>query len=290
MTTKRLAYFVMVHHKPYQFEWLMRAIYTPDDLFLVHVDLKSRLGIKKDRRGLMQEVRRICAGKPNIVLMRSRATNWGGWSLSRVLLDSVQRALRHPISWSHFVNLSGQCYPLKSIDDVKADIVASGDRLHVELKPIMTLPPDDWHHRWSPMLETPLRAFCLPGRRRPPSGFAIDHKGSQWIIVPRAFCEWAVTAPLTRRVSNYMRRLLLSDELIMQTLALNGPWRDRIAPFYGRAIYWPGPKLLTIDDLSRLLQSGAWFARKFDARVDADVLHALAQNGRFEPGSDLGPL
>jgi hypothetical protein len=284
MTTDRLAYFVMVHHKPYQFEWLMRAIYTPDDLFLVHVDLKSRLGIKKDRRGLMREVRRICAGRPNIVLMRSRATNWGGWSLSRVLIDAVRQAREHPIAWSHFVNLSGQCYPLKPIADIKAEIVAAGDRLHVELKSIATQPADDWHHRWSPMIETPLRAFRLPGRRRPPSGFTIEHKGSQWVVLPRTFCEWAVNAPLTRRVSAYLRRLLLSDELVVQALATNGPWHDRIAPSYGRAIYWPGPKLLTIDDLPRLLESGAWFARKFDVQADAAVLHALARHGRFAAG------
>lgn len=284
MTTDRLAYFVMVHHKPYQFEWLMKAIYTPDDLFLVHVDLKSRLGLKKDRRGLMREVRRICAGRPNIVLMRSRATNWGGWSLSRVLLDAIRQARAHPMPWSHFVNLSGQCYPLRSIDDIRADLAAAGDRIHVELRPIASLPADDWHRRWSPMIETPLRAIRLPGRRRPPSRFMLEHKGSQWVILPRAFCDWAMTAPLTQRVTGYLRHLLLSDELIVQALATNGPWRDRVAPSYGRAIYWPGPKLLTSEDLPRLLASDAWFARKFDAHADGDVLGTLARRSGFTPG------
>ncbi len=284
MATNRLAYFVMVHHKPYQFEWLMRAIYTPDDLFLVHVDLKSKLGIKKDRRGLIQEVRRICADKPNILIMPSRITNWGGWSLSQALIDAICLAQNHPIRWSHFVNLSGQCYPLKPIEEVKANIAAMSDRLYVELRPIATLPSDDWHLRWSPMFETPLRAFRLPGRRQPPSKLAVEYKGSQWVILPRAFCNWIVTAPLTRVVSTYLRRLLLSDELLIQTLATNSPWVNRIAHFYGRAIYWPGPKLLTVEDLPGLLQSGAWFARKFDAQIDIEILRDLALEGGFEPG------
>lgn len=280
----RLAYFVMVHHKPYQFEWLLRAIWTPDDLFLVHVDLKSRLGLKKDRRGLMREVRRICAGRPNVVLMRSRPTNWGGWSLSRVLLDAIRRALGDPVPWSHFVNLSGQCYPLKPIDRIRDELLAAGDRVHVELRPIADEPPDDWHHRWSPMVETPLRALRLPGRRKPPPGLTVDHKGSQWVVLPRAFCEWAADAPVTRRVGRYLRRLLLSDELVMQALVVNGPWADRVAPFYGRAIYWPGPKVLTRDDLDRVRASGAWWGRKFDAGVDAQVLHALARLNGFDSG------
>jgi len=282
--TSRLAYFVMVHHKPYQFEWLMRAIYTPDDLFLIHVDLKSRLGLKKDRRGLMREVRRICAGRPNIVLMRSRATNWGGWSLSRVLIDAIRQALRHPIAWDRFVNLSGQCYPTKPLETIRRELTAAGDRVHVEFRSIADLPADDWHHRWSPMMETPLRAFRLPGRRRPPAGFDITYKGSQWVVLPRGFCEWAVSAPLMRTVANYLRHLLLSDELVIQALVANGPWADRIAPFYGRAIYWPGPKLLTTEDLPAIRASGAWFARKFDAHADAAVLDALAQEGGYAPG------
>lgn len=284
MATNCVAYFIMVHHKPYQFEWLMRAIYTPDDLFIVHVDLKSRLGISKDRRGLMAEVHRICENRSNIVIMRSRVTNWGGWSLSQALIDAVGQALSHSITWSHFVNLSGQCYPLKPINELKAKITALSDRLHVELRPIATLPADDWHHRWSPMFETPLRAFRLPGRRRPPTNFTMEYKGSQWVILPRAFCKWIVTAPLTHRVSAYLRRLLLSDELLVQTLAANSPWCDRIAPSYGRAIFWPGPRLVNIDDLPQLLQSEAWFARKFDARIDIDILRALAREGGFEPG------
>jgi len=287
--TNPLAYFVMVHHKPYQFEWLMRAIWTPDDLFLVHVDLKSRLGLKKDRRGLMREVRRIRAGRSNIVLMRSRATNWGGWSLSKVLLDAVRQALRHPVRWSHFINLSGQCYPLKPLAVIREEVAAAGNSVHVELRPLDALPPDDWHLRWSPMVETPLRAFRLPGRRRPPQDFDLTHKGSQWVVLPRAFCEWVVDAPVTHRVSRYLRGLLLSDELIMQALVLNGPWKDRVAAFYRRAIYWPGPKLLDAGDLPRLRESDAWFGRKVDAGADPALLQALAEQGGFVLGPTPSP-
>lgn len=279
--TGSIAYFIMVHHKPAQFEWLLRAIYTPDDVFLVHVDLKSRLGLKRSRRGLMREVRRICAPYPNVIIMRSRFTNWGGWSLSRTLLAAISHALRLSGNWSHFVNLSGQCYPLKPIEDVRREIVASGDQLHIELRTIADLPIDDWHRGANRMFETPLRAFRLPGRRPPPRGFDITHKGSQWVILPRNFCEWVTTARLTRSISAYMRRLLLTDELLMQTLALNGPFASNIAPSYRRAIIWPGPKVMTVDDLPYLAGSGAWFGRKFDEASDGEILALLAERHGF---------
>lgn len=279
-----IAYFIMVHHKPYQFEWLMNAIHHPDDLFLVHVDMKSRLGIKADRRGLMREVKRICARYPNVRILRSRFTNWGGWSLSRILLDTIDTALKSPVPWTHFVNLSGQCYPLKPLRELRREITSSGDAVHVELRPFSSLPADDWHHDWSPMIETPLRTIKRPGRREPPPELVMTHKGSQWVILPRRFCEWIRTAPALPTIKRFLGRLMLSDELVMQALTLNGPWLDKVAPFYRRAIIWPGPKLLTRADLPFLLGGDAWFGRKFDAHADADVLLQLAALNGATPG------
>ena len=281
----KLAYFIMVHHKPAQFGWLLDAIDDPDDLILVHVDMKSRLGLKADRRGIMAEVRRLCAGRPNVRILPSRFTNWGGWSLSQMLLDTIAEALKADGGWDYFINLSGQCYPLKPMPVVKQTLAERGDVLHVELLRIADLPAYDWHHAASPMLELPLKAFRRAGRQAEPNGFAVDHKGSQWVILPRVFCEWIATSSAVAPIAKYLSRRLLSDELIMQALALNSPYRDRIAGHYGREIYWPGPRLITRDDLPVLIRSEALFARKFDAEVDVEVLDELAAANGFRPGS-----
>ena len=107
-----IAWFVMLHHRAEQFEWLLNAIYHPDDLFLIHVDLKSLLNYK-GRGGTYARVKQLVAGKPNIRLMRSRTTNWGGWSLGRISLDAVDILLQAGGTWRHFVNLSGDCYPVR---------------------------------------------------------------------------------------------------------------------------------------------------------------------------------
>ena len=260
----RLAYFIMVHHKPHAFERLMGEIYTPDDLFLIHVDAKSRLGLKPDRRDVMSAVRRFAAGKPNVRIMRSRFTNWGGWSLSAVLLDAIDEALRASLEWTHFVNLSGQCMPVRSPAEIRRALDAAGERQFIEMRTFDSLPADDWHLRWHPMWETPMRAFRLPGRKQAPKDFTLNWKGSQWVMLTREFCRWVSEAPVRTRISRYLRGLLLSDELLMQTLVANSPWRDRLADHYGRAIVWPGPKVLSLDDLPRLRETPALFARKFD--------------------------
>jgi len=280
----RIAYFVMVHHKPEQFAWLLNAIYDPADLYLVHVDLKSRLGLKRDRQGVMSGVRSACGNRANVHLLRSRFTNWGGWSLSRILLDAIRSALKSDTNWRYFINLSGQCYPLQPVDRIKHDLASGGDRVRVQMWPIADRPADDWHHRAHPILETPLKAFILPGRKPPPSGFTMHNKGSQWVMLPRAFCEWLVHAPITRQIAAYMRGLLLTDELIMQTLVANGPFANKVADDFGREIVWPGPRTFTIEDLLMLRASSALFARKFDAARDPELMDALADANGFPRG------
>jgi Core-2/I-Branching enzyme len=225
--------------------------------------------------------RKLRSQYPNVHLMRPRFTNWGGWSLSQLHLDAIGAALRLDPNWTHFVNLSGQCYPIKTLAEIRLRIAASDGRVFVEMRPFSSLPADDWHLRWHPMLELPHKALKLSGKRPAPGDFELSFKGSQWSILPREFCEWQQTAPIASRIKRYLRGLLLSDELIIQTLVRNGPWRDRLAAQYGREIVWPGPKVMTAADLPRLLASPALFARKFDFAQDDAVLHALSERLHF---------
>lgn len=269
----------MLHHDPRQFEWLLNAIYNPDDVYLVHVDLKSVLGWK-GRRGTYSRVKQIIADKPNIRLMRPRTTNWGGWSLGRITLDAIDILLRANADWTHFINLSGDCYPVKPMAQVRQTLQDRPADVYIETKPFSELPPGDWHPRRPRVVETPLKIVILPGQRAAPREFTLDHKGSQWVILPRAFCEWQRQAPFRRAMDRYMRFTALSDELVMQTLLLNGPFRDKQAPHYGRAIRLvepaPHPVVLTMNDLDYLRGSPALFARKFRHGQDADILHTLA--------------
>lgn len=271
----RFAYFILAHHRPEQLRLLVETIADARDLILLHVDCKSLLGIKPERNGTWPMARRLAREYRNVVLMRPRFTNWGGWTLSQVLLDAIDIALARDPDWTHLINLSGQCLPIKPLDDIRSQIGASGDLAFVELRHFSTLPADDWHLQWRPIIELPHKAIKLRGPRRPPADFELEYKGSQWCILPRSFCEWQLDAEVARRIRRYLKGLLLSDELLMQTLVRNGPWRDRVAPHYGREIVWPGPKVMTMADLPRLEQSPAFYARKFDLQRDAAVIAAL---------------
>lgn len=271
----RFAYFVLAHHRPEQLRLLVDTIADPRDLILLHVDLKSMLGVKPERNGTWPMARQLAREYRNVVLMRPRCTNWGGWSLSQVLLDAIDIALKRDLDWTHFINLSGQCLPIKPLDDIRSRIGASGDLAFVELRHFSSLPADDWHLKCHPIIELPHKAIKRRGPRRPPEDFELEHKGSQWCILPRRFCEWQRDAAIARRIRSYLRGLLLSDELLIQALVRNGPWRDRVAPHYGREIVWPGPKVMKMADWPWLQQSPAFYARKFDLQLDDALIPTL---------------
>jgi hypothetical protein len=256
---------------------LIEAIRDPRDLVLLHVDLKSLLGVQSKRNGVWATARELARQYPNVLLMRPRFTNWGGWSLSKLLLDGIDLALRRSSEWTHLINLSGQCYPIKPMGHIRTLLSATDQAVYVQLRHLATLPEDDWHLRWHSMIELPTKAIKLRKRRPPPTDFELEYKGSQWCILPRSFCEWQRDAPVADLIRRYLKGLLLSDELIVQTLVRNGPWRDRVAAHYGREIVWPGPKVMTMADWPLLTTSPALFARKFDSTVDAEVVPALAR-------------
>lgn len=269
----RIAWFVMAHHRPGQLRWLVEALAASraNEPILIHVDLKSLLGIKPERNGTWPMARRLAAAYPNVRLLSPQLTNWGGWSQPHQHLRAIEAALRLDPDWTHFVNLSGQCYPIKPLPDIRGALARAGDLAFVELRHFSTLPADDWHLARHPMIELPHKAIKLTGPRQPPKDFELAYKGANWWILPRSFCEWQRGAPIARRIKRYLKHQLLSDELIMQALVRNGPWRDRVAPHYGREIVWPGPKVFGTGDVPRLLDSPGFFARKFDTDRDNAV-------------------
>lgn len=281
MTSARLVYLVLAHQRPQQLRILVEAISDPRDLILLHVDLKSLLGLQSKRNGVWSMARDLARRYPNVVLMRPRLTNWGGWSLSQLMLDGIDLALRSSSEWTHFINLSGQCYPIKPIDHIRSQLSSAGDQVFVQFLHLSTLPEDDWHLQWRGMIELPHRAIKLKRRRTPPGSFELEYKGAQWAILPRSFCEWQRDAPVTKQIRRYLKGLHLSDELIVQTLVRNGPWCHKVAAHYGREIVWPGPKILTVADMPLLAASPAFFARKFDHLVDHEVLKLLARDCNF---------
>lgn len=268
-----VAYLVLAHHKPRQLLRLLGAIDNPVDVFAIHVDRKSP-------PPMHAAVDAWAATRPNVHVVPSRGLAWGGWSLAQVQLDAIGLLLDRDAGWTHFANLSGQDFPLRTPDAIRAALAAEPGRNHVDCAPIESF-PDRRHlrrrkrfmrfERDGRIVGTPVPLVAW-GRAR------IDWKGSGWYTITRAFCEWIVRDRAAQRCLAVLRHTYVPDEFLMQTLGMNGPFADTLTGDNLREILWgggPNPVTLTIEHRERLLASRAHFARKFDDEVDGAILDLL---------------
>lgn len=269
-----LAYFLLVHRDPEQFRWLWRAIGNSSDCFCIHVDAKSPDSFDA-------EVRRVVGAAPNVRWLPRRKIAWSGWSMVAAELDAMRLMLSERGSlppWRHWINLSGQDYPIKPMESIRRTLAAGGDRNHIRcwtFDRVAVDEPDDIHLRRRAYLEYRGKIRRVPLLRLPGSR-NLDWKGSTWHMLAREFCEWAVDSEFARRPPAALRFAFCPDELFFQALIMSSGFAPTVDQDFGRLVLWPGPKVLGVGDLPCIRSSPCLFARKFDHARDADVLREIA--------------
>jgi hypothetical protein len=120
----------------------------------------------------------------------------------------------------------------------------------------------------------------LPKKRALPKSFIL-YGGSTW---------WTITKQLTEHIlqtnknngefNTFFKYTLIPDEMYFQTHAMNSPFRENIVNNNLREIIWnpedkTHPILFTGKDFNFLTKSPALFARKFDAKLSAEIVNQL---------------
>ncbi len=96
----RLAYLIATYQPESEFEWLLNAIYDPNDVFLVHID-------KKTPDHVYDNFKTIVGDRPNVRFMPRVSVVWGCWGLCQVELNAMAMLLDWNDEWRYFINLSG---------------------------------------------------------------------------------------------------------------------------------------------------------------------------------------
>ncbi|XDV52758.1 hypothetical protein PO909_021425 [Leuciscus waleckii] len=91
-----IAYSIVIHEKIEMFERLLRAIYTPDNVYCVHVDQRSPEIFK-------EAVRAIASCLTNVFVSRVQAD-----------INCMQDLLKSPVQWRYLLNTCGTDFPIKT--------------------------------------------------------------------------------------------------------------------------------------------------------------------------------
>ena len=117
-----IAYFILAHRYPDQFKRMFRAVYAAGNQYLIHIDRSSGPELQADLKAFL-------APYQNVAILDPKPALWGGYSLVDAELRGMAKLLKMDSGWTHFINLSGQDFPLKSQEWIAKQI--KGAKLEV---------------------------------------------------------------------------------------------------------------------------------------------------------------
>lgn len=268
----KIAYFIMVHQKEDLFIRMLNAIYDPNNVYLIHVDLKAA--------EILKLVAQLSQDNPNIHVLPSRFITYAAWSMVQAELDAIRYLLNLDKAWTHFINLSGQDMPLVTQQKLYDFLDANSNSNYILYQPTLE---SGKRNQYNGYFIEDFGQLKRLGDRKPFENYFVPeitpYEGSQWKILTRSVTEFTVTSKLSFEMQEYFKYVLIPDEHFFPTLILNSHFKDTVIcknlRFYimeRRETGFQGPTALTMQNVIELFNSEALFARKFDDAIDKEII------------------
>ncbi len=272
-----IAYFLLVHRYPEQFKRLFKAIYTPENRYVVHVD-------KSSGAELADAIAAFLAPYEGTEILEPRDALWGGYSLVEAELRGMALLLTMQGNWTHYINLSGQDFPLKSQSYIRQFLAANAGKQFIRALNQRQMRPDTMNRVTHQFVEDEGK-ITATGKARPFLRGATPYIGTQWKAVTRAFCEYVCHDARALRFKQFYRGTFIADEAFFQTVMMNSGHKIGVMNDDLRMIDWVPdgdiklrPRNYGVADMAQLQASNDLFARKFDAVEDPHILGLLERH------------
>ena len=298
-----LAYSLSVHKNPEQVNRLMKSIYTSEDFYYINI-----FGADSTKKQAEWMNRLKSFENTNVFFSFKYSGSWGTIDQVRANIDAMMKFRELP--YSYFINLSGQCYPIKSRSSIKESLSKNNcsyiayNRMpdyckYAKDKKMYCPPNTQFHYRleycYYPIPRWELFQFFkrLFASREDTNIFIkiprLDkkllysmelYKGSNWFCLHKDHVEYILD--FLKKNPDYIKffsTVLCSDEHFFQTILLNSPLKSNIINDNLRHIIWTStgssPIILRSDDFNGIVASQKLFARKFDIEIDSKILDLI---------------
>jgi hypothetical protein len=277
-----IAYFILCHKEPERVARLVKRLQTDIDFFQVHFD--TTVG-KQQFKEWKKIIEHQC-DKRNLEVVSEFRCRWGSFGGVNATLNAMRRFKDH--NYDYFVNLSGDCYPIKPIQIIKN----SFDGQTAAFMEVFELPTSIWNNggmerlwykhyfpsvgKHSKRLRIPRLNRKLPYKLKP-------YGGSAFFCLPKMHVDYILEfIDKKPAVKKFFKHTNIIDEVFFQTILKNSPFQSHIFNDNKRYISWNGsrdshPKFLTVADFESFMKSDKLFARKFSLAVDKDILDLIDQ-------------
>lgn len=272
------AYLIMVHKNTYVLDKMLELIDDDRNDIYIHIDKKSKDFNKENILNIVK--------KSKLYFLDSENVNWAAYSQANVEIRLMEKANNNN-KYLYYHLLSGNDMPL-----VNQDIIHSEMKKDTTIEYIsMGGDTHKWNKYYYLFTETPLYrtnkilkgisriALILPQRllkidRWKNTGytpkwaytwFSLTNKCVEYILENEGF------------IKKHFKNTHAPDETFLATMLYNSnEFNNKIRPSKRNIQFKDGkPTVLKLRDFDRLIQSGDFFARKFDENIDKDIIDKI---------------
>ena len=283
----RKAFVIMAYKDPGQIERLVKRMCHKSFHFYIHVDKKFSI---EDFEYL---------GKIQNVYFTNlrREISWASYTFTRTVIDCCEEVLSRG-TYDFVSSFSGQDYPIKD-----NEFIANyyDKRLGHSFFTLEDSESEWWVDAAKRYRKYHFTDFSFKGRyviQKILNSILPDREFNHFPKLyggPRA-TWWTMSNECASYVIKYMREhpqlgrfvkyTWAPDEFLIPSIVMNSQFRETVINNSGRYIDWSqggsNPKIIKSEDLQQLLNSDKLYARKFDIKVDTDILDKLDETIQSE--------
>jgi len=256
---------------------LIRAYHQPDRLALLLDRLSGDLWVPFVHIDRKSDIRTFDGCRDKAVFLDDRVQiNWGGLSQVEGTMRLFRAALRDP-TITHFYHMSGQCYPVKTDDQIRARIeslpAGSANFMELTAMPVSHKRLERYTRRWLHDVQNPIawRIYSRLFPRLPDKplgklrGIRLYGGGSWWMLERQAVEKIVNFLEENRWYWRLFRHTDCPDEMLLHSLM--GPLGISIGADAPTADIWiqgkAHPEPITEAMHRKLAEGPALFARKY---------------------------
>ncbi|PHU19827.1 hypothetical protein BC332_10978 [Capsicum chinense] len=278
----------------------LQALYHPNNQYVVHLDAESSPEERLDLHKFVVNAPIFRKFKNVLMISKANLVTYRGPTMVANTLHAAAILLKQDGGWDWFINLSASDYPLVTQDD----LIHAFSRLPRDLNFIDHTSDIGWKEfqRAKPItidlglyMTKKSDVFWITQRRSVPTAFKL-FTGSAWMALSRPFIDFCIWGweNVPRTVLMYYANFISTPEGYFHTVVCNAQeFRNTTVNSDLHFILWDNPPkqhphYLTLDDMEKMVDSNAPFARKFHQddpvldKIDNELL--FRGQGMFVPG------
>ncbi|XP_052322775.1 beta-1,3-galactosyl-O-glycosyl-glycoprotein beta-1,6-N-acetylglucosaminyltransferase 3-like [Oncorhynchus keta] len=298
-----IAFSMVIHEKIEMFDRLLRALYTPQNVYCVHIDQKSSEDFKS-------AVRAIVSCLPNVfVASKMESVIYASWSRVQADLNCMEDLLKSPVQWRYLLNTCGTDFPIKTNAEMVQALKLLNGKNSMESEVTNGYKKGRWqfHHN---VTDTVVRTEV---KKTPPPINTPLFSGNAYFVVSRAFVRHVMKSQEVQVLLEWEKDTYSPDEHLWATLQRmpavpgsnppNSKYQQSDMNSIARVVRWsylagdvrsgaPYPHcsgtyrravcVYGAGDLQWLLNQHHLIANKFDPEVDDVAIRCLESYLRFK--------